>query len=644
MNGHGYCFMLLIAAYAGHCVENPENSPAPPGVIFEVLALNRDIPTPQWPKYRSAAALVPSPDSQCIYVAEQTAKRISVVHLASKTIKRTIQLPNEVTGVAVAPNGMLYATCSSDWWPSGMVCEIDASAGRILRRIPAGHGARSPVVSPDGRMLYTCNQYDDEVHFIDIAQGTLIAKLSAGRQPFSCALTPDGSVLVVADCLPDQNATDSTIAAKVRLITTSQQKVEATISLPAGSHSVFGAAVSPDGAFAFVTHLIGMHTLPATAIEGGWVHTNNFAVIDIKNGLLLNDFTLDDAKLGAANPWGIACANDNSVLCVAHAGSNELTVIDMKGMMKAARTKSDAFTSGKGLRFFGCSHDFSALAMIKDRLPVAGKGPRCLAIIGHRAYTIGYFGDTTGNDHIEIFDLAPGKGATRQVGTISLGRAHYMNATRKGEHAFSDGTLCHEAWQSCFSCHPFARADGLNWILSNEIGSSPKNAKSMLYSWWTPPTQWTGKRASADVSVRMGFKNSLLLVPTHASVSYIDTFLMRIKPVPSPFLVKGYFSPQAENGRRIFCEGSKRSCIVCHKKPLFTDMGFHSSRISQQWDLSPIWDTPSIIEAWREAPYGHLGSFESIGDMIRFEARSPCAGNGSSESDFSDLIRFVLSL
>ena len=66
----------------------------------------------QWPKYRSPTALVPSPDGRYLYVAEQTAKRISVVHLASKTVKKTIQLPNEATGIAVAPNGMLYVTCS----------------------------------------------------------------------------------------------------------------------------------------------------------------------------------------------------------------------------------------------------------------------------------------------------------------------------------------------------------------------------------------------------------------------------------------------------------------------------------------------------------------------------------------------------
>ncbi len=639
----GYLLALFIGASTARCLENPENSVAPPGMIFELFALNRDIPTAQCPKYRSPTALAPSLDGRYLYVAEQTAERISVVHLASKTVIKTVQLPNEATGIAVAPSGRLYVTCASDWWPNGMVCEVDVAAGKVLRRLPGGQGARCPVVSPDGRILYVCNQHGDDVYFVDIARGALIKKLSAGRQPFSAALTPDGSVLVVADCLPTQKATDTLIASNVLFINTAEQRVDAEISLPIGSHSVFDVAVSPDGSSAYVTHLVGMFTLPLAAIEGGWVHTNNVAVIDIKKKRLLNDFPLDDATLGAANPWKIACTKDNSMLCVVHYGSNELTVINLREMMDVARAKSDAVSVEKGLRFIGCSHDFSALTNSKDRVNVVGKGPRSLAIIGKRAYTMGYFGDITGSDHIEMFDLALGKNATKPAGTISLGPSQRMNGARKGEHVFSDGTICYEKWQSCYSCHPFARTDGLNWILNNDISTTSKNAKSMLYSWWTPPTQWAGKRVNASVSVRMGFKNSLFTITNEALSSYIDTFLMNIKPVPSPHLVKGRLSPSAEKGRRVFYETSRCNCIVCHKSPLYTDMNFHASGIPR-WEIAPIWDTPSIIETWRDAPYGHNGLFDKIEDMINYEGHDTLMKRNLSQEIFPELVQFVLSL
>jgi YVTN family beta-propeller protein len=644
INLNRYLLVVLIGASAAVCAGNPENSVAPPGMIFELLALNHDIPTKQWPRYRSVAALVPSSDGRYLYVAEQTAKRISVVHLLSKTVKKIIQLPNEVTGIAVAPSGKLYAACASDWWPGGMVCEVDAALGKVLRRLPGGQGARSPVVSPDGKTLYVCNQHGNDVSIVDIASGALVKKLYAYRQPFSAALTPDGSVLVVANCIPVQKSTDQlNIASRILLINTVEQKVESVIPLPIGSHSVFNVAISPDGSYAYASHLVGMFTLPAIAIEGGWIHTNNIAVIDIKKKRLLNDFPLDDAKHGAANPWGIACTKDKSIVCVMHAGSNEMTVIDVQNMMKAAIAKKDTITLEKDLQFIGCSHDFSALTNCKYRVPILGKGPRAVAIIGKRAYTAGYFGDTTGSNTIEMFDLALGDNATKPAGTISLGPAQGMNGTRKGEMAFCDGTLCYEKWQSCFSCHPSVRSDGLNWMLSNDVTTDPKNAKSMLYSWWTPRMGWAGKRAHASESIRLGFKNSLFAPTNYELSSYIDTFFMHIKPVPSPYLVKGRLSPAAEKGRKVFREDPLCDCISCHMGPLYTDMAFHPSGIPK-WNDSPNWDTPTIMETWRDGPYGHIGSFDKIEDIIGYEGHSMSLKKGLSEEKFSDLIQFVLSL
>lgn len=625
------------------CAENPEKSVAPPGMLFELLALNRDIPTMQFPKYRSPTALVASRDGRCLFVAEQTAKKISVVDIASNAVVKTVSLPNEVTGIAVAPNGKLYATCASDRWPSGMVCEVDIATGKVLRRLPGGHGARSPVVSPDGKTLYVCNQHEDNVYFVDIASGALIKKLNSSRQPFSCALTPDGSVLVVANCLPIQKSTDMRVAGKVSLVSTGEKRVVSEIPLPRGSHSVFDVTVSPDGSYAFVTHLVALFTLQAIIIEG-WVHTNNFAVIDIKKKRLLNDFPLDDTRLGAANPWGIACTKDDSILCVVHSGSNELSVLNMQEMLKTAIDKSNITSLENGLTFTGCSHDFSALTRLKDRVPIVGNAPRAVAIIGKRAYTAGYFGDTTGNDRIEMFDLALGKGATKPTGSISLGPSQRMSGARKGEQAFFNGTLCHEAWQSCYSCHPSARTDGLNWILGKEITASARRAKSMLYSWWTPPAGWSGKRVHASQSIRLGFQNSLFTNTNYELASSMDTFLMNIKPVPSPHLVKGRLSLGAENGRKTFNEDPLCDCIDCHTGPLYTDHGFHISGIPNHWDMLPNWDTPTLIETWREAPYGHLGSFERLEDILRFEGHSACIRNGLSEKHFSDLVQFVLSL
>jgi hypothetical protein len=114
--------VLASFVTAGFCSGDPMSSMAPPGVIFELLALNRDLPTKANPKYLSTMEMIASPDSQTLYVSEKNAKQIGVIDLTAKTLKKNIKLPNDVTGIAVAPDGKkIYATCASDLWPAGIL-------------------------------------------------------------------------------------------------------------------------------------------------------------------------------------------------------------------------------------------------------------------------------------------------------------------------------------------------------------------------------------------------------------------------------------------------------------------------------------------------------------------------------------------
>jgi YVTN family beta-propeller protein len=623
-------FILVSFAAAAFCGSDPIKSVAPPGVIFELLALNRDLPTVAEPKYLSPSQIVASPDSQYLYVAEQTAKQIAVVDCATKTVVKKIKLPNEVTGLAVAPDGIkLYATCSSEFWPEGIVCEVDISGGKVVRRIDAGHSARAPVMSPDGKTLYVCNQFNDDISVIDIASGTQ-TRIPVIREPYSAGITPDGSTLIVANSLPAEAATDTVfVTCKISLISTATRQVSATVSLTRGSHSAFGLSVSPDGNYAFITHLVAMFTIPAVLIEGGWIHTNNLAIIDIKARKLLNDVCLDKATTGSANPWGVACTKDGKTICIAHSGSNELSIIPLDQMITKASVSEPL------------NRDFLTLYAIRQKVPVAGKAPRALAIVGNKAYTAGYFADD-----IEIFDLIPSPDIdmapeATPSGTIALGPAVPLTSKRTGEYRYFDASICLGKWQSCQSCHPLTRPDGLNWTL-NADNSTPKNVISMLYSWWTPPTSWAGKRRNAMESIRSGMRAELFLEPDERIAVCMDTFLMGLKPVPSPYLVKGQLTPSAVRGRAIYYDRGKVDCVICHPAPMFTDNKFHNTGIPDPWDNLRDWNSPTVIECWRTGPYGHLGSYVKLEDVLKLRTHSN-AGS-LSESDFKDLLEYVLSL
>jgi DNA-binding beta-propeller fold protein YncE len=597
----------------------------PPSLLPQLLALNGDLSTKQKPKYLSPVATVASPDGKYVYVAEQQMKQVAQFDCATNTIVKNISVPNEPTGIAVSKDGSkIYVTCASDRWPSGVVCVINTTSGKVEKRFSAGHYARSPVLSLDGGTLYTCNWLGNDLSVIDLSNGAE-KRIKMVREPYAAAITPDGATLVVTNSLPEQKAIDTvSLTGKVSIISTATGTVRATVPVfPVGTHSLFGCSISNDGAYAFVTHLVGRFTIPAIKLDQGWVHSNNLAIIDIKNGKLINDVELDNSTLGYANPWGIAQTEDSKYLCVLHAGVHTVTVIDYPKLISIA-------SAGKDL-----SQDFTAIYSIKGSYRLQVNSPQSIAMIGNKAYITGLYSDSM--QIITVSSLTPSSGPK-----IALGESKPFTSERQGAFNFMNGFNCEHQWQSCFSCHPFTRPDALNWMLSSEV-TRQRNVKSMLYSWWTPKTGWAAKRDHAGGplgSIRKGIEYELLIQPTEDVAVPLDTFFMYLKPVMSPFLVKGRLSAGAIRGKATF----SRICDGCHPAPLYTDMQMYNAGVPDPDESTSNWDTPSLIEAWRTAPYSHSGRYDKIIEMIALRAHSLGEYEKMSEQERNDLVEFVNSL
>jgi len=84
-----------------------------------------------------------------------------------------------------------------------------------------------------------------------------------------------------------------------------------------------------------------------------------------------------------------------------------------------------------------------------------------VTIAGTNAYVAEYFTDT-----VAVIPLEAKAGS--RADTIPLGPKPQLAARQRGRMLFNDATLCVEQWQSCASCHPDARTDGLNWDLLND--------------------------------------------------------------------------------------------------------------------------------------------------------------------------------
>ena len=133
--------------------------------------------------------------------------------------------------------------------------------------------------------------------------------------------------MLATNHLPLDPADGNDVAAVVTLIDTADLTTS-HLRLPNGSASLRGICVAPDGKYAYVAHILSRHHMPTTQLERGWMNTNALSVIDLSARKLFHTVLLDEVDLGAANPWGVACTADGASICVTHAGTHELSVID----------------------------------------------------------------------------------------------------------------------------------------------------------------------------------------------------------------------------------------------------------------------------------------------------------------------------
>ena len=259
---------------------------------------------------------------------------------------------------------------------------------------------------------------------------------------------------------------------------------------------------------------------------------------------------------------------------------------------------------------------------------------------------------------------------------VSSGRRPRLEPIeRLGEFYFHDASICLQGWQSCASCHPGGgRSDGLNWDLLNDGIGNPKNTKSLLWSHRTPPAMSLGVRETAETAVRSGIRHILFTQQPEEVAVAIDAYLKSLRPEPSPFLVRKagrgaeaqgssgrdarttvaetapksapewVLSESAERGKVVF---AKAGCAGCHPAELFTDLQRYDVGTGRPFDKpSERFDTPSLVELWRTAPYLHDGSAAAVREVLT--TRNPRDEHGQTSKlmpkELEDLCAYVLSL
>ncbi|MCP4376692.1 MAG: cell surface protein, partial [bacterium] len=543
------------------------------------------------PVYLSPVAVVATKSGKTIYIAESTANKVDVFDVASGKVTKSIAMGDPVSGLVLsADESKLYVTLAL---PAGQLCVVDLKGAKVTGKIRVGHTPMSPVLSPDGKTLYVANRFGRQstgvsigtISVIDLATAKEVKTITGiPREPTALDISHDGTALFVANHLPATASDKDYAAAEVTIIDVAGKVDPLQIKLPNGAMALRGLKISPDGKIAAVTHMLARFHLPTTQLERGWMNTNAISLIDVPGKKIINTILLDDVDHGAANPWAIAWTANSKTLCVSHAGTHEISVIDMPAL-HAKLAKAVAEKKDKDVQ-----NDLSFLVGLRKRRKLAGNGPRCMTIIGTKAYVGEYFSDS-----LSVLDIDP---EARPVATaIALGPKQELTEVRKGYKYFNDAELCFQMWQSCATCHPDGRTDGLNWDLMNDGMGNPKSTKSLLLAHKTPPAMITAIRANAKVAVRAGIRFIQFAVRPEEDAKAIDAYLISMTPIPSPFLINGELSESAKRGKLLF--EKKAGCISCHDGKFHTDLEKYDVGTGKDSEAKKEFDTPTLVEVWR---------------------------------------------
>ena len=608
-------------------------------------------------EYRSPTSVLVSPDGKTVYTSDRTGGSLAILDAAKMTKRGEVALLGEPQGLALsADGGTLYVAEHGN----SSVAVIDTSKKEISTRITVGKWPTAVAISDKAKRLYVCNQDSHSVSVIDLGQTPpkAIKQIPVIREPSCVAVTPDDRRVVVTNLLAFGLGTDPTLSAEVSIIDTAKLESAATVKLPPGSTMVQGACISPDGKWAYVVHGLGRFNLPITQLERGWVNTFAMSIVDIAKGSRLATMLLDDLTQGAADPCNVVCSKDGNRLWISHKGVHEVSSINI-GLVhelldgKVPEELASLKDGTQANIWVQIQQDRSKIADLENDLTAlyiagairrsksGGTGPHGLALSpdGQKLFVANYYSGS-----IAVLDAGGGS----QMGNIPLGPQPELSPVRRGEIIFHDATHAFQRWHSCASCHANeGRIDGLRWDFLNDGIGNAKDTISLLHLDKTEPMNRRATMASARACAKGGLESTNMIVPTEQEVDDLFAYLVSLRPVPSPQLAAdGKLTEAGQRGKRLF-EG-KAACARCHPGPFFTDKKMHNiGTLSDHYkEKDGRYDTPSLIEAYRTAPYLHDGRALTVKEIFTKHNEQGKHGkaNELTEQELDDLVEYLLSL
>lgn len=567
----------------------------------------------------------PSPTQICLshdgsraYILNQGNGTVAVLDVAARKVLDSFAVGRHPSDAVLSPDGsQLIVTCTHDQ----SVAVVDLEKRSVTRRIKTGFEPIGASLSVDGSRLAVANSLTDKVTIHNAADGDLLHTIGTGRLPRFLAETPDGSRMVVANA----HSRDLTIIDPV-----GGHVVETrTLGRAAQMRQI---AVTPDGRWAIIATLVGHDEMITMQMERGWINSNGFIVLDLQQPGHYVTLLLDRVLQGATNPWAVEISPDAGTLWVSLAGIHQVAIIDLPGTLELVRA-----TSPDQVQRLSQETELLEQKGLARRVSTGGVGPRGLAYCAPRNELLvaNYFSNS-----ISILDGSSGEFKA----SVALGPAEPTSLWRRGEMHFNDGRICFQNWYSCASCHQEdATMDSLNWDLINDGIGNPKNAKSMHNGILTPPAMWSGVRADQNVGTMAG-QRFLGFLPDEQVQKGLIEYIGKPRRAPNPWREA---DPEAiRRGETAFY---RARCDACHYGDAFSDQRKHDiglRGLTMDVDFRSRFDTPSLLECYRTAPYLHDGRAATLREIFTHHNPDNAHGltRGMSEKEIDDLVTYLRTL
>ena len=566
--------------------------------VTAVLALRLSAPAASPAPPRSSPVAV-TPDGARVVVANQDSASVTVIDAASHARLFEIETGTAPVTVALSPDGRrAWAACRG-----GFVAAIDLDT-RTSSTFAAGVEPFG-IVEHEGR-LFVSDAASSRLLVFDAASLVPAGTVQTEEQPRGLAVEPGGERLFVTHFR----------SGRVSIVDLATLAVTSVVSTGADSNLSQSVAFTADGSRAFLPQTRSNSGNPALLFD-----TTVFpivAVVDPATGISINGERISiDVVDRPSNMPVDAVATSDGTLYVAHAGSDDLSVIDLATRKTLAHLQ-------------------------------LGSNPRGLALSPDERFV---YATNALSGTVSVIDTAS-RGVVATVESTSIPLPPRTLNGKRLFHSSATTHLAKDRWISCATCHPDGGMDGRTWFFRD----GPRNTPPLFGIAATLPMHWSGdldELQDVESTVRIVQAGTGLVegddhcapacdqaLPNRGRSADLDDlaeFMATLRPPrnePEP-------SEAAARGEALFHD-PKSGCAECHPAPTYTDRRRHDvgTGAGALERKGSSFDTPSLRGVFDTAPYLHDGSASTLRSAVTRHGNGPLL----SPAELDDLVAFLQSL